>query len=351
MTVSFPLNERYRQILWATIHRYIVTAEPVGSKTLAQEYGLSLSAATIRNVMGRLEKDGLLFQPHISAGRVPSDSGYRCYVDELLTPNTHVGQQAAQTFEKVLTKERGSLEALVQRAAQILAKLSGYIALITVPQTATQRLHHVQLVPVNGEQILLLVVLDGYRTQSILIDAPTLDLPVDTWEAELQALSNFLTHQLRGRSLGELSSLDWRDLDSALAGCADFLAEIIQQLRQQSLPDQAAPMVVQGMSQLLQHPEFSELTQVKTLWQLLENQPEELWPLLFVPVPETSVRVSIGTENPLAPMQGCALVSCVYHQGEAPVGSVGMIGPTRMLYDTVIPLVESTANYLSLALS
>jgi heat-inducible transcriptional repressor len=165
------LNPRHQDILKATIKHYIATAEPVASKTLAQKYDFNVSSATIRNVMGSLESAGLLYQPHPSAGRVPSDSGYRTYVDHLLVPNDNIDQGVQKIVQQELQIAR-NFETLLQRAAKILATLSGYIALVTFPQKLNSTLRHLQLVGVAAHQVMLIVVTDSYQTQSILMESP-----------------------------------------------------------------------------------------------------------------------------------------------------------------------------------
>ena len=160
------LTERQQRILWATIRHYIATAEPVGSRTLVEEYNLRISPATIRNVMSMLEKAGLLYQPHTSAGRIPSDSGYRIYVDKLITPSSELLQQVEQLLIDRLNPEGWSFEAVLRGAAQILATLSGCITLSTLPQTLTVTIRHLQLVQVEPKRVMLIVVTDAYQTQS-----------------------------------------------------------------------------------------------------------------------------------------------------------------------------------------
>ncbi|MGF1482628.1 MAG: heat-inducible transcriptional repressor HrcA [Cyanophyceae cyanobacterium] len=352
MALQLSLNERYQQILKATVRHYIATVEPVGSKTLAQEYDFSVSSATIRNALGRLEKAGLLYQPHPSAGRIPSDRGYRIYVDQLITPDETIGPQIEKIFDQQLQRDTWSFEAILQRAAQILATLSGYIALITLPQTANQ-IRHLQLVPVSADQVMLIIVTDAYQTHSLLINFPSSDDDEQVVEGELQILSNFLNSKLRGRTLAELVTLDWVELDREFERYADFLKTLLTELSLRLQPASSTPILIQGISTALHQPEFSQLEQVQMLLHLLEVEQEQLLPLIF-DLPESSasrVKITIGAENPLESMRPCTLVSCTYRQGEVPVGSVGIIGPTRMLYESAIPLVETTADYLSEAFS
>ncbi len=359
MSLQVSLTKRQQQILRATIRHYIATAEPVGSKALATEYDLSVSPATIRSCMGVLEKVGLLYQPHTSAGRVPSDSGYRIYVDQLIKPSDALGRRVEHLLADQLNWEDSSFEALLRDAAQILATVTGYIALITMPQTRTTRLRHLQLVPLEARRVMLIVVTDSYETQSVLMELPKLadetQLDESIVEQELQILSNFLNSKLRGRSLSELSTLDWSELDREFARYADFLRRLLADLTRRTMAPVPTPIMIRGVSEVLRQPEFSELQQVQMLLHLLEEEQDQLWPVIFE-VPETltserRVTVRIGSENPLEPMRTCTLVSATYKQGEVPVGSVGILGPTRMLYENAIALVETAADYLTGALS
>jgi heat-inducible transcriptional repressor len=360
MPVQLNLTERHQNILRTTIKHYIATAEPVGSKTLVEEYNLSVSSATIRNALGRLEKAGLLYQPHTSAGRVPSDWGYRTYVDQLIIPDENIGKTVEKSLNQQLNWDKWSFEALLQRATQILANLSGYIALITLPQTSTNRLRHLQLISVSANQVMLIMVTDSYQTQSVLMDTPNAigedtEKQLEGLEEELQILSNFLNRQLKGRSLAELSSLNWQEIDQEFNHYANFIKNLLKELSNHLQSSSITPIIIHGVSEVLRQPEFSRLQQVQTLIHLLEEEQEQLLSLIFEisgdEILVKPVKVRIGSENPLESMRPCTLISALYRQGELPVGSVGLIGPTRMLYENTIPLVESTAEYLSEALS
>ncbi|MEH2179351.1 heat-inducible transcriptional repressor HrcA [Nostoc sp.] len=375
--MEVQLTNRQQHILWATVRHYIATAEPVGSKALVEEYDLGVSSATIRNVMGVLEKSGLLYQPHASAGRVPSDSGYRIYVDQLITPSLRsrsmsqtdttrsllpqsateiLGREVEVALQKQLQWQDRSLETLLQGAAQILATLSGCISLITMPQTTTALLRHLQLMQIEAGRIMLIVVTDGYETHSKLMDlSPT---PEETQrdseviDRELQIVSNFLNSHLRGRSLLELAYLNWSELDQEFQRYGEFLKNSVAELTRRTLAPTATQIMVRGVSEVLRQPEFSQLQQVQTIIQLLEEEQDQLWRLIFEePEPEDGgkpkVTVRIGAENPLEPIRTCTLISSNYRRGSIPVGSVGVLGPTRLDYESAIAVVASAADYLS----
>lgn len=358
--MEVQLTNRQQHILWATVRHYIATAEPVGSKALVEEYNLGVSSATIRNVMGVLEKSGLLYQPHTSAGRVPSDSGYRIYVDQLITPSEVLAKEVELALQNRLHWEDWSLESLLQGAAQILATLSGCISLITMPQTTTAILRHLQLVQIEAGRIVLIVVTDSYETHSKLMDLPSpqeeKQPDPEVMDRELQIVSNFLNSHLRGRSLLELASLDWSQLAREFQRYGEFLKNSVAELTRRTIVPAATQIMVRGVAEVLRQPEFSQLQQVQTLIHLLEEEQDQLWPLIFdePEIEETGksrVTVRIGAENPLEPIRTCTLISSTYRRGSVPVGSVGVLGPTRLDYESAIAVVTAAADYLSEAFS
>ncbi|NMF62637.1 heat-inducible transcriptional repressor HrcA [Brasilonema octagenarum] len=359
--MQVQLTNRQQQILGATIRHYIATAEPVGSKALVEEYNLGVSSATIRNVMGVLEKVGLLYQPHTSAGRVPSDSGYRIYVDQLITPSETLARDVELSLQKRLKWEDWSLEALLQGAAHILATLSGCITLITMPQTATAVLRHLQLVQVETGRVMLIVVTDGYETHSALMDlaqaSEDSQPDAEVIDRELQIVSNFLNTHLRGRSITELANLKWSELDQEFQRYGEFLKHSVAELARRTLTPSATQIMVRGVAEVLRQPEFSELQQVQMLIHLLEEEQDQLWRLICEEQPEAEevgkprVMIRIGAENPLEPIRTCSLISSTYRRGSVSLGSVGVLGPTRLNYESAIAVVTAASDYLSEAFS
>lgn len=228
MDSALSLSARHEQVLQATIRHYIATAEPVGSRALAQEYNLKVSPATVRNTMGLLEKYGLLYQPHTSSGRVPSDFGYRLYVDRLMSPSARLGRRVDAALSEELNWMGRSLESLLKEATQILAQISGYLTLVTVPQVGAVLIRHIQLVVVEGGQVLMVVLLDSLATQSVVVQLPvqasagqgTTDEPE---RRKLEILSNFLTNHLRGAPLADVTTLNWSDLGTEFEHYGELL--------------------------------------------------------------------------------------------------------------------------------
>jgi heat-inducible transcriptional repressor len=359
--MAIHLNPRQQQVLEATIRHYIATAKPVGSEALLEDFNPRVSSATIRNAMGYLEKAGLLYQPHISAGRVPSDSGYRIYVDQLVIPSEAIARQVDQMLSEQFREDR-SFETVLRGAAQLLSTLSGYITLVTMPQANTACMRHLQLVQIDPGRVMLIVVLDSYETQSMLVDLPPAPedevtdevTAAEQLDRELQVLSNFLNERLKGRSLSEIATLDQQELGQEFERYLNLLRKSLIDLSQRSQTSFSTQILINGVAEVLRRqPEFAELHQVQTIMQLLESEQDQILSLIFETAEPEGKRVTvrIGAENPLEPFRTCTLVSATYQRGSVPVGSVGMLGPTRMVYENAIALVEATADYLSETLS
>ena len=310
--------------------------------------------------MGVLEKAGLLYQPHTSAGRIPSDSGYRIYVDQLITHNESLEKQVEAALQGRLKWEDWSLEALLQGATQILATLSGCVSLITLPQNNSSVLRHLQLVQIETGQVMLIVVTDSYESHSTLMDLPSAsernELDVELIDRELQIVSNFLNSHLRGKNLMELANLDWSQLDREFQRYGEYLKVSVAELTRRTFTPGTTQIMVRGVSEVLRQPEFSQIQQVQTIIQLLEEEQEQLWRLIFdetelEQLDKPQVTIRIGSENTLEPIRTCTLISSTYHKDSIPVGSVGVLGPTRLNYEKAIALVSVAAEYLSEAIS
>ena len=390
--MDFPLNHRQERVLWATIDYYIATAEPVGSKALVEEYNLDASPATIRNAMGYLEKAGLLYQPHTSAGRVPSDFGYRVYVDRYLAPSDDMARQVGQLLSDRLAGtvvqgmghtlgpshglgyglsgshaptarealpaalQNAYLEVLLKRAAQLLAGLSGCIAMIAMPQPLVSPIRHIRLLPVELGQVMALVVTEQYETHSAIASLAGAEAGAwpdhETLDRELTILSNFLDGQLRDRPLADLAQLDWQELGREFDRYADLLRDMLAGLARRAQLPALTRIFIGGMAEVLRQPEFTELQQVQTLVRLLEEEQDMLWQEMAVgPEDDRRVRIRIGGENTRESLQTYTLISSMYGPSESPLGSLGILGPTRLDYNKAIAAVEATADYLSEAIA
>jgi len=339
------LTPREQKILWATVERYIATAEPVGSKVLLQEYNFNISTATIRNVLHNLDRSGFLIQPHTSSGRVPSEVGYRVYVDELLpSPSPQLLHTSKQAVAQMLPDIYVSLESILRGAAQILASLSGCMALVTAPNRYLLRVRSIQLVPVEAHKLMLIVLSDSYHTASTVVDLPQ-RLNADLLAEEVGILHNFLNYHLKGKRWSELaSSLQWHELDQQFQSYADLLTASLQRL---TSPHYSSEQIyISGLSELMRQPEFSDLSQLQGIIYFLEAEQAYLLPILDAAPPQKVV-VQIGSEIAVECLQNCALVSASYCHHQEPVGSVGVLNATRMNYERAIACVTGCAEYLT----
>lgn len=365
--MHIDLTSRQQQILKATVRSYIATAEPVGSKTLSQSYDLGISTATIRNVMAILDRTGLLYQPHTSAGRVPSDSGYRVYVDNLIDERQDLQRQLLDTLSEQLGAQlQENLDRLLHQATQILASLSGCIALITAPPTDSTTIRHLQLVPVESDRVMAILVTDSYQTHSVLFNfggeaaeldtaghaataTPSLEISQrdhEQLEQELQLLNNFLNLELKGKTFFDILNIDWQEMDRQFRDYGDWLKQLLGTLKQNYLRPTVGQVFVGGMTGLLRQPEFAQTEHIQDVVQLLEQNQAELWPVIEPTTPDRLV-LYIGSENPLEPMHQCTLISTGYSCGPVAMGSVSLLGPTRMSYERAIASVRATASHLS----
>lgn len=336
------LTPREQKILWATVEHYIATAEPVGSRVLSQEYNLDISTATIRHVLNALDRSGLLIQPHTSAGRVPSDFGYRVYVNELLPdPTQEAVAVVKQAVGQIQPDRYGNLQTILRRVSQILASLSGCVALVTSPNMQVMRIKSIQLLTIDTDKLMVIVMGDSLHTSSSIV---TLSEPMggESLQQVLEILHTFLNYHLRGKPWTELANnLKWTELDQQFQAYGLLLDKCLQQLAHtQAVSEQ---IFVSGLSELLRQPEFHQPQQVQGIIYVLETEQACLLPLLA----NNTVAVQIGTEMGVDYLQSCALVSSPYYCDRQPVGTVGVLNATRMNYVKSIACVETVANHLT----
>jgi heat-inducible transcriptional repressor len=358
------LNQREQKILRAAVDRYIATAEPVGSKVLAEAYNFDLSAATIRNVLGVLDRSGLLYQPHTSAGRVPSDFGYRVYVDRLIQPSSMPQIEYQQELTRLQNhqspQDRQNLESILRGAAQVLAALSGCIALITAPHQQLLGIRHIHFLSIDAQKVSVTAISDAYQTASVVVD-----LPESISVTDLERLNNFINAHLsiQGNNQGDrthtelenlLSSLQWQQLDQEMYQYAEFVEQSLSQISQIYRQPKIGQLFISGLAELMQQPEFNQLNQVLAIIRLLEEE-TVLLPLMAETLFGHSILIQIGNEIKLEPIRNCTLISSAY-QVDSPIsgsslGMVGLLGPTRLNYEKAIASVQATANHLASAIS
>ncbi len=336
------MDERKRRVLQAIVDDYIHTAEPVGSRTVARKYNLGVSPATIRNEMADLEDMGYLEQPHTSAGRVPSDKGYRYYVDTLVGEHERAGLDA-EAVRQVLAVRADRIEDVVRQAAHLLAETTNFLALASQPSGPEERLAALQVVPVRGSQAVIILVADDGRVRTKLVEFAHTPSAHD-----LERIGRALSDRLAGIPLRELGQGSLR----AIAAEIGQLGEIVDQVKA-LLGDGTEPperLVVGGATNLLKQPEFREVAKAKVVLQALEGE-QLLEEMLGVPKHRLAgVEVAIGREMQIEEMANCSLVTAVYAAPGGVLGRIGVLGPRRMDYARVMRVVEGVAGAVTSAL-
>lgn len=333
------LSDRKQKILQAVVADYIQTAEPVGSSAISRRYQLDLSAATIRNEMADLEELGFLTQPHTSAGRIPSQQGYRFYVDTLMGAPSLTRQEEAylaNVFNQ-LQKMR-EIDQIVQQTAKVLSVLTSYTSLVLGPQFRHSTFKQMRLVPLDEQKALVVLI-----TSTGHIKNRVINLPQALSSQELSQIVGYLNEQLAGQTIEGLSATRLRHLRSDLYARIDMLSQLLQ-LLEESSTDGEGRVFLGGTSNILNQPEFKDVEKVKHLLTLFEEGSR----LSFVL--ETSsegVTIRIGTENVMTEMSDCSLVTATYQLYNRPVGAIGILGPTRMEYSRVISIIEHIASRLN----
>jgi len=335
-TKHIDLSERSREILRTIIHAYINDAEPVGSRTVAKKAGLGLSPSTIRNAMADLEDIGLLFQPHSSAGRLPTETGLRYYLDFLLEKeDLSWGDQVA--IEKGLMFRSADLVMTLKRAVQLLASFSGHAAVVSAPRLTCDYLIHLEFLRIRPGLILVISVSDTGMVQNRLIQ-----IDYDIPEEKLEQISQYLNSKLVHMCLEELRSEIIEELKEEKRVFGVLLEDFLDQMKG---PTEQGEVFIEGKLNLLDKPEFSDVSRIRTILQTFEEK-EALLTLLDRCLDSKGVQIYIGSEGLGNEMLACGMVLAPYAGSNSPLGSLGIVGPIRMNYARAVSLVEYTAQVL-----
>ncbi len=335
-----PLNARARRILYAVVTEYVATGEPVGSRKLARRYGLSLSPATIRNVLADLEEAGLLLQPHTSAGRVPTAAGYRLFIDALVQMR-ELGAAEQRRVRERLAQMDPVRDDVVAEVGRLLASFTGAAAVVAAPPPERSVLAGLHFLPLDAGRVLAVLVTRGGAIENrvVLLDqAPERD--------QLQRLNNFLAELAPGRTLAELREA----LAERLAGSrarAERLRAVAAALVEAAAEGASRPrMAIEGQELLFERPEFSDVEKLRSYLRTLEEH-ERLLDLLERTLQSSGVQVLIGEEAQLGELDDVSIVGAPFGAPHGGSGMLGVIGPSRMDYARVVPLVDFAARCMS----
>ncbi len=334
------LSSRKKDILQAVVTDYIKMAQPVGSRTISRRYQVGLSPATIRNDMADLEEMGYLLQPHTSAGRIPTQKGYRYYVDELME-TADLEESEKDKIKQVYEFEKiREIEEIIKYTTNLLSSLTNYTSLVIGPQLKKSAFKKLQIMPFDNQRALLLLVADtGFVKNKVIHYPQTLS------SGELNRIVSYLNRRLEGLTIDKLTSRLISELRRDLYHHIKFLEETFT-LLEESLAEDERRVFLGGTTNILSQPEFGDLEKVRALLSLFE-QNALLANLLARPVAGIDgITVRIGRENMLEEVQECSLVIATYCLGKEVVGTIGVLGPTRMEYSRTIAILEQIVNQL-----
>jgi len=335
-------SERHHEILMALIRFHIGTAEPVGSKTLVERRRLNVSPATVRSVLAQLEGEGYLSQPYTSAGRVPTEKAYRYYVDNLLGQRLSDTRAYANHIRLALRGFSGGMEDLLKWTSRILSDMSLYAGIVLPPKRVRSLFKKVTFVRINRESVLTVLVSVSGVTRNKLVHARE-----DFSQKALDSMSGYLNQRFAGVSLEEMSRRVEEDLQQDLESFDLWIKAALHFGRRMFEGPDSDEVYVEGGSRFLDMPEFmGDLEGMRGIFRLFEEK-RGLVSLLDQTIMAQDMKVFIGSETGMAEMKGMSLVVSTYGRETGPLGAVGVMGPSRMDYNQVIPLVRSAAEAVS----
>lgn len=334
------LTARGRTVLNAIIRDYIETAEPVGSRTISKKSDIQLSSATIRNIMADLEDIGLIAQPHISSGRIPTETGLRFYVNSILELRP-LAEPEKRRIQNYLMESNQEVEDLLKTTSKMLAVVTEQAAIVSRPKSSATVFKHIEFIRLRDNLILMVLV-----TKAGLVQNKIIEIEDNLLQPELDRLTQYLNEllsdltldQLKQKVLGEMKK-DKDDFDALLSKALEISNQAFQE-------ETVGEVYLEGRTNLMQYPEFSQIGILRGLFKAFEEK-NILVRLLEKSINTSGIQIFIGSENQINEMEGCSLITASYTKGEFPIGTLGVIGPTRMNYDRVIPIVDYTAKVVS----
>lgn len=338
------LDERSRKVLKAIVLSYIKTALPIGSRAITKRFDFGVSPATIRNIMADLEEGGFLTHPHTSAGRVPTRKGYRFYVDTLFQEETFLKyrDQIVREAERLVQREDAST--LLQDTSKLLSDLTHYMAIVTAPRFSSARIRHIEFVRLRKHCIMAITVSEAGFVQNKFFE-----MTKDITQKELNRISDYLIRLYVGMTLYDIRQKLMKQMEK-MQDLYDHLQNEAFELTKQATGnppgDEEETLYMEGTAHMLDLPDFSDLKIMKGLMKACKEK-KAVVQLLDKYMGSDGVQVFIGDENSFLGDHRCSLVVSQYKKGDRVLGALGVIGPTRMDYSKVIPLVDSTAKQVS----
>lgn len=326
------LNDRKIQILKAIINDYIATAEPVGSRTLAKKYDLGVSSATIRNEMSDLEDMGLIIQPHTSAGRIPSELGYRLYVDRFMN-TSELTPKEQEFLHSVVSGNITRIEYLMEETAKAISMLTNYTTIISEPVLKRTALKQIRLMPLDESAIMLIIVTEGNFVKNHIIrvnKAPS--------DEDLFSVSVKINNILKGHTLEDINEHTIMALQKELKEYSGLLKPVLKAVQKTIRSAENVHLHMSGAKNILTFPEFSDISKATEIFRAFEEKNNLV--SLLEDAKSNDIRILIGNEINIKEMKDCSVITTTYNMGENTKGSIGIIGPTRMNYNQVVSVLN-----------
>jgi len=332
------LTERDRRVLQAIITDYIQTAQPVGSRIVSKKYRMGLSPATIRNVMADLEELGFLIQPHTSAGRVPTDKAYRFFVDTILNMRRLNLEEKGNIEKGLLLEGDPDINEVMKRASHLLSLLSKQTGVVLAPRFGSKIFKHIEFIRLRDRRILVIIVSRTGEVQNKLIQADE-----EMSQDELDKYSRYLSEIMGGLSLAEAKQKIVEEMKKEKVLFDNLMYRALQ-LSQKALEDEGeGDLFIEGKTNIMQSPEFADMEKMRGLLEAFEEK-TKIVKLLDKALSAQGIQIFIGAENELHEMINCSIVAAPYSRENYTLGTLGVIGPTRMDYSNIIPVVDYTAR-------
>ncbi|RAK22446.1 heat-inducible transcription repressor HrcA [Anoxybacillus vitaminiphilus] len=337
------LTDRQLLILQVIIDDFIRSGQPVGSRTLSKKEEITFSSATIRNEMADLEELGYIEKTHVSSGRVPSEKGYRYYVDHLLSPQRLTHEDIAK-IKSIFAERIYELEKVVQKSAQILSDLTNYTSIVLGPAVKDNKLKQIQIIPLNKETAVAIIVTDTGHVENRVITIPASINPSD-----LEKMVNILNERLIGVPLVDLKDKIYKEVANVLRAHIRNYDSMLKTISDTLDLQPAEKMFFGGKTNMLSQPEFNDIEKVRSIMTVIEQE-KDFYNLLRKHNKQ-GIQVTIGKENQLRGMENCSLITATYSVGEKQLGTIAVLGPTRMEYSRVITILNRVASDLSTVLT
>lgn len=336
------LTDRQLLILQVIVDDFIQNAQPVGSRSLAKKDEISYSSATIRNEMADLEELGFIEKTHTSSGRIPSEKGYRYYVDHLLSPQK-LAHQDIHKIKSIFAERIYEMELIVKNSAKILSELTDYTAIVLGPTARDHKLKKIQIVPLNKEAAIAIIVTDTGHVENKMFH-----LPESLDSSDIEKLVNILNERLTGVSLDRLNDNIFKEIAVLLRQHIHHYDTILYNLSDSLKLIHNEKLFFGGKTNMLSQPEFHDIDKVRNLLRLIEQEDDFYEILRKNP---TGIHIRIGRENNNTAMEDCSLITATYSVGKEQLGSIAILGPTRMKYSRVVSLLQVLAKDLSTVLT